>query len=79
MFLAIVFYSKIVYYEGEADWLGDVAPETVCMCNFVVAMLGKTFFEEPVSKFSGLGKAVHSLSDFPVDITIFDFFMEVVL
>jgi hypothetical protein len=51
-----------------------VFPEARCVRLFKVPKACKTEFEELVGKDAGLWEAVHTLSDFYVDITINGFF-----
>ena len=79
MFLANVFYTKIIDNQCEADRARDVFPQAWGVGNFIVTMFCLALLEEPVSKDACLGQSIHCSSNFHIDITIFCFFTKIVL
>jgi hypothetical protein len=70
VFITNVFDAKVVHAQVEPDELWDMFPEARHVGLFEVPMACKTEFEELVGKDAGLWEAVHTFSDFHVDITI---------
>ena len=73
-----VFYTKVVNTEDKADGPCFVAPKARGVGTFVIPMFGKALSKELVGKNSSLWKAVHAFSDFGVDESVVEFFVELI-
>ena len=49
-----VFNSKVIYYEGECDGVGDMSPQAGRVGDFKISLWGDVFLEGRFRKFSGL-------------------------
>jgi len=65
-----VFDTEVVYHKSEGDGSGFMDEEAGSVGGGEVSGFGKYLFEFFVSEHSGLFQAVHSSSDFHVDVAI---------
>ena len=79
MLLANIFNSKIIDYQREGDWAGEMSTEARGMLTFVIAMREETFSEQLVCEDACLGKAPHSSMHFKIYKPILCVLVEIVL
>ena len=79
MFFADIADAKVVDDEGEADWSGEMGEDAGCVLHLDVSVKSKVGDESIIGKAAGLGKAVHCIANFGIDMAIVDEGPEVVL
>ena len=71
VFFSDIFYTKIIHNEAETDGSQIMFSETRADRALPIFFGIQAFCEEVLSYFSGKGEALHSLSDFKIDVAIF--------
>ena len=66
------FYSKVINNKVEKGGVGDVAENAGCVASWDVAVICKVFDKFNVCESSGLGKTIHTGTDFGKDSIVFD-------
>ncbi len=74
MFVTNIFDAKVVHAKVEPDELRSMFPEARHVGLFKISVACQTELEKIIGKDAGLWEAVHSFSDFYVDITINNLF-----
>ena len=64
--------SEVIYDKVEGGGTGDVAEEAWGVASWDVSIVGEVFDELDVCKAPGLGKAIHSGTDFGEDAAVLD-------
>ena len=78
MLLPLVFYAKIIHYEGECYGAPCVRPQAGGVGNFKLSLFAKPLLQQLVGQDARLGESIHPLPNLHVNIAVLDFFMEVV-
>ena len=60
MFFSHIFYTKVIYYQGEGYWSGRMSPQTWRVDTFVIPMRRQSFSEEFISQNAALWESPHS-------------------
>jgi len=76
MLLVDVFDTEIIHNEAESDGAPVMFPKPWADFTLLIAFCIQTFFEELLGYFPGKGEAVHPLSDFEIEVSIFGDFVK---